>query len=416
MAIEIRELACGAVLLVEPMAGVKSCAMSWTLPAGAAAEPDDKLGISGIAAEMAQRGAGGRSSREHADALDAAGVGRSLDAGVRTSRLSATLVGQDLARAIPLLADAVVRPNMDEASFAPAKSLALQELDALTDDPQEWAGVEAMARHLPPPLNRSTYGTREGLEACTHADAVAFIKNGYVPHGSIIALAGDVDPVLAKETLDRALDGWTGKAAEPMAQGTAERGQHHVDDDGAQVQIMVVRDAPRDGTPEAACERLATAVLSGGMSGRLFTEVREKRGLCYAVHAGYTPERESGWISAYVGTTPERAAESLEVLRAELDRMATEAGAPTQEELERARVGLKSRIVFGGESTAARAGALANDYRKLARCRTLEERVAEIDAVTLDALRAHLASFDRGTPTVLTLGQSLATQPSRAEA
>ncbi|MFI4883207.1 MAG: M16 family metallopeptidase [Phycisphaerales bacterium JB064] len=407
MAIEIRELECGAVLLVEPMAGVKSCALSWTLPAGAAAEPEDKLGLSGIVAEMVQRGAGGLSSRQHADALDAAGISRSLDTGVRTSRLAATFVGQDLDKAIPLLTDMIARPNMDKDGFDPSQSLAIQELDALADDPQEWAGIEAMARHLPAPLNRSTYGTREGLSACTHADAVAFHRSFFVPQGSIISLAGDIDPLLAQDTLNAALSGWSGKAAISMGAGAAQRGTAHVEDDGAQVQIVVMRDAPRDGTPEAACERLAAAVLSGGMSGRLFTEVREKRGLCYAVHASYTPERETGWLTAYVGTTPERASESLEVLQAELDRLATSEGAPTEEELTRARVGLKSRIVFGGESTAARAGALGSDYRKLGRCRTLEERVAEIDAVTMDALRAHLASFDRGNATVLTLGPSL---------
>jgi predicted Zn-dependent peptidase len=416
MAIEIRELECGALLLVEPMAGVKSCALSWSLPAGAAAEPESRLGLAGIVAEMVQRGAGGLNSRQHADALDAAGVSRSLDTGVRTSRLGATFVGQDLARAIPLLANMVVRPAMETDSFEPAKSLALQELDSLADDPQEWAGVEAMARYRPPPLNRSTYGTREGLEACTHADAMDFLRTGFVPRGSLIALAGDVDPLLAQDTLNKALEGWTGSASEPLPTGQPQRGRAHIDDDGAQVQVIVVRDAPRDGTPEAACERLATAVLSGGMSGRLFTEVREKRGLCYAVHASYTPERETGWLTAYVGTTPERASESLEVLQAELDRLATPDGAPTEQEFERARVGLKSRIVFGGESTGARAGALARDYRKLARCRTLEERVAEIDAVTLPMLREHLASFDRGQATVLTLGQSLSSQPARAEA
>lgn len=416
MAIEIRELECGALLLVEPMAGVKSCALNWTLPAGAAAEPQGKLGLAGIVAEMVQRGAGGLNSRQHADALDAAGVSRSLDTGVRTSRLGATFVGQDLDKALPLLADMIVRPAMDRDAFDPAQSLAIQELDALTDDPQEWAGVEAMARHLPAPLNRSTYGTREGLEACTHAAAKDFLKAGFVPGGSLIALAGDVDPALAEDVLNSALTGWSGEAGEPMATGQPQRGRAHVDDDGAQVQVMVIREAPRDGTPEAACERLATAVLSGGMSGRLFTEVREKRGLCYAVHAGYTSERETGWLTAYVGTTPERAAESLEVLQAELDRLATPDGAPTAEEFERARVGLKSRIVFGGESTGARAGAMASDYRKLARCRTLEERVAEIDAVTLDGLCGYLAKFERGEATVLTLGQSLSNQPAKAEA
>ncbi|MCW5757846.1 MAG: insulinase family protein [Phycisphaeraceae bacterium] len=411
MPIEIRELECGAVLLVEPMAGVKSCALNWSLPAGAAAEPAERLGLSGIVAEMVQRGAGGLTSREHADALDAAGVSRGLDTGMRTSRLSATFVGQDLDQAIPLLADMIVRPNMDKDAFAPAQSLALQELEALDDDPQERAAVEAMARHLPPPFNRSNYGTRDGLSACTPADALKFLRSAYVPRGSIIALAGDVDPMLAQDALDAALTGWTGEKGEPTTRGQAPRGRDHIHDDGAQVQIIVMRDAPSEGTSQAACERLATAVLSGGMSGRLFTEVREKRGLCYAVHASYTPERDTGWQTAYVGTTPERAAESLEVLFAELDRLATPQGAPTEEEFQRARVGLKSRIVFGGESTAARAGALANDYRKLGRCRSLEERVAEIDAIDLPALRRYLADYDRGVPTVLTLGPAPASAP-----
>lgn len=414
MPIEIRELECGAVLLVEPMPGVRSCALHWSLPAGAAAEPEGLLGLSGIVAEMVQRGAGGLSSREHADALDAAGISRGLDAGVRTSRLAATFVGQDFHEAIPLLADMIARPNMAKDAFEPAKSLALQELESLTDDPQEWAAVEAMARHLPQPFNRSTYGTREGLTACTHADALGFVRSNYVPQGSIIALAGDVDPMLAEDALNAALAGWSGKATEPIARGPAPRGRDHVPDDGAQVQVVVVRDAPPEGTPQAACERLANAVLSGGMSGRLFTEVREKRGLCYAVHASYTPERDTGWQTAYVGTTPERAAESLEVLQAELDRLATQQGGPTEQEFQRARVGLKSRIVFGGESTAARAGALANDYRKLARCRTLEERVAEIDAIDLPALRRYLAEFDRGEATVLTLGPAPASAPMEA--
>lgn len=407
MGIKIRELECGAVLLVEPMAGVESCALSWTVPAGASAEPESRLGLSGVVAEMLQRGAGERNSRQHADALDSCGVSRSLEAGVRTARLSATFVGQDLDRAVPLLSDMIVRPAMAQDAFAPSQSLAIQELDALADDPQEWAGVEAMARHLPPPLNRSTYGTRAGLEACTHADAVAFHKDRYVPRGSIIAVAGAIDPTQVEDTFNAALAGWTGSASFPDATGQPERGVSHVEDDSAQVQIVVVREAPGDGTPAAACERLAAAILSGGMSGRLFTEVREKRGLCYAVHAGYTPEQAMGWLTAYVGTTPERAHESLEVLRAELDRLATAEGGPTPEEFERARVGLKSRLVFGGESTAARAGALANDYRKLGRCRTLEDRLAEVDAVTMDDLKAHLASFDRGKETILTLGPAL---------
>ncbi|GIW74331.1 MAG: peptidase M16 [Phycisphaerales bacterium] len=335
--------------------------------------------------------------------------------GVRTSLLSATFVGQDLDKALPLLVDSIVRPNLDAQDFEPARSLALQELQALADDPEERAGVEAMARHHPEPFNRSSYGSVQGLQACTHADAVAFHRARYVPGGSVIALAGDVDPARARRVLEDAFQGWSGRAEAPAPSGPARRGTTHLVDDSAQVQVVVVREAPPDGGPSAACERLACAILSGGMSGRLFTEVREKRGLCYAVHAAYTPESPTGWLTAYVGTTPERAGTSLEVLLAELDRLATPDGAPTAEELERARVGLKSRLVFGGESTAARAGALANDYRRLGRCRSLEDRLAEVDAVTLEGLRGHLNGFADRPQTVLTLGpasESLSSEPS----
>ncbi|MEL6797289.1 MAG: insulinase family protein, partial [Planctomycetota bacterium] len=153
-------------------------------------------------------------------------------------------------------------------------------------------------------------------------------------------------------------------------------------------------------------------VLSGGMSGRLFTEVREKRGLCYAVSAGYRGDDRFGAFSAYVGTTPERAQESLDVLTAELRRIRTPEGAVTADEFERARTGMRANIVFHGESTAARASALVADYQKLGRARTLDEMTAAIDAVTLDSLNEHLAETPLGGATLQTLGPKELTPPT----
>src|ERR1043165_6716293 len=124
------------------------------------------------------------------------------------------------------------------------------------------------------------------------------------------------------------------------------------------------------------------------MSGRLFTEVREKRGLCYSVSASYRGDRDYGVVMGYVGTTPERAQESLNVLFAELERIQTPAGKVEKDEFDRAKIGMKSRLVFSGESTGARAGALAGDWHRLGRARTLEEMAAEIDKVTLEIGRA----------------------------
>jgi predicted Zn-dependent peptidase len=145
-------------------------------------------------------------------------------------------------------------------------------------------------------------------------------------------------------------------------------------------------------------------VLSGGTAGRLFTEVREKRGLCYSVSAGYASGRDFGAVTAYVGTTPERAQESLDVLWAELARIGTAEGAVTQEEFERAVIGMKSRLVFAGESTAARAAGLATDLHRLGRARGLAEMAAQIDAVTLGQVADYLRRRDMGRVTIQTLG------------
>jgi len=153
------------------------------------------------------------------------------------------------------------------------------------------------------------------------------------------------------------------------------------------------------------------AVLSGGMSARLFTEVREKRGLCYSVHANYSSDRDFGLVSAEVGTQPERAQESLVVLVDELLRITTPEGAVSAEEFARAVAGMKSRLIFHGESTAARASTLAGDTFSRGAPRSLGEVAAEIDAISLEQLNAYLATRSLGRVTVQTVGPAELTMP-----
>jgi predicted Zn-dependent peptidase len=137
------------------------------------------------------------------------------------------------------------------------------------------------------------------------------------------------------------------------------------------------------------------------MSGRLFTEVREKRGLCYAVYAAYQSMRERGGVFAYAGTTPQRAAETLEVLTEQLKCLSD---GVAEDEYARAVVGLKTRLVMQGESTAARAAALASDQYLRGRPRTLDQVAAEIDAVSLDSLNRFVAEHRPDQFTTLNVG------------
>lgn len=402
--ITTRTLRCGMPLIVEQMAGVKSAALCWLLPAGSAYDPADKEGLSTMWAELLLRGAGARSSREHADAADRLGASRATELGAYTVRVGSTMLGERLLDALPLFVDMVLRPRMEEESIAPCRDLALQAIESLRDDPQERAMLLARQRHYPAPFNRSGLGTQAGLNALTREDLVSGWERLARPGRSILAVAGAVDPAPLERALNDLLNGWTGDTQEPGETAPPARGYAHEHDESSQVQIILVHDAPPERSDSAVLERLAVGVLSGGMSGRLFTEVREKRGLCYSVSAGYRADRDYGVVTAYVGTTPERAQDSLDVLIAELQRLGTPEGRVTSDEFHRAKVGLKSSLIFSGESTGARAVALASDQRKLGRPRSLEELAQRVDAVTLDQLNAYIATRTLGRPTIQTLG------------
>ncbi|HYE62797.1 MAG TPA: pitrilysin family protein [Phycisphaerales bacterium] len=402
--ITTRTLRCGMPLIVEPMSGVRSAAMCWLLPAGSAYDPADKEGLSTMWAELLLRGAGPRSSREHADAADRLGASRATELGTYTMRVGSTMLGERFLDTLPLIVDMVLRPRMDEDAVEPCRDLALQSLASLKDDPQERAMLLARSRHHAAPFNRSGMGTEEGLNSLSREDLADGWSSLAKPGRAIFAAAGAVDPDAIERALNDLLNGWSGNTEEPRPTSPPTRGYAHETDESNQVQIILAHDAPPEPAPECVLERLAVSVLSGGMSGRLFSEVREKRGLCYSVSAGYRADRDYGVVTAYVGTTPERAQESLDVLVGELNRLNEGAGAVTPDEFKRAKVGMKSGLVFSGESTGSRAVALASDQRKLGRPRSLEELARQIDAVTLDQLNGYLATRRLGKVTIQTLG------------
>ncbi|MCX5661945.1 MAG: pitrilysin family protein [Planctomycetota bacterium] len=401
-------LANGLILLAEPVAGAQSLAMSLLSPAGVAHEPADKLGVATVLAEMVCRGAGGLDARAHSEALDQLGVQRGT--GVETTKLhlGATLIGDKIGPALPLLLDMFLRPALDESTLGPSVDLALQSLDALEDEPQQKVFVELRDRHYPAPFGRSSLGRREDLESLTLKDVKSFWKRQVVAGGSILAFAGRFDWEELKDQVGELLGKWGGTVPEPKETSPGQRGVVQQSAETTQVHIGLAYDAPPEPDPASILQRAAAAALSGGMSGRLFTEVREKRGLVYSVYAAYAGQKDRGAMLAYAGTTAPRAQETLDVLVGELRRICAgvEAG-----EFERAIVGMKSRLVMQGESTGARAHAIAADQAILGRPRTLEELAALVGSVTLDKLNAYLREHPPGAMTLVTIGPAPLTMP-----
>jgi predicted Zn-dependent peptidase len=160
-------------------------------------------------------------------------------------------------------------------------------------------------------------------------------------------------------------------------------------------------DTARFTDPDYYNARVATSILSGGMSARLFTEVREKRGLCYAIGARYHSLKDAAGILCYAGTTPDKAQETLDVIVAEFRRLAE---GVTEEELDRAKVGLKSSLIMQSESSGSRAGAIGSDFYMLGRVRSLDEIKEKIEATTVESITAFLNRKPFEDFTVVTIG------------
>ena len=401
----------GLWLVAEPMPAVQSLAASWLAPAGVIAQPNQQQGVAALLAEMIFRGAGDLDAKAHSDALDNLGVQRSSHVGTTHLHLGATMLADNLTHALPLLADMLRRPTLDQSALEPSRDLAIQSLDALEDEPQQKVFDQLTERHYDPPFNRSPLGRREHLQNLTRDHVRQYARTTFVPDGTILAFAGRIDWDDLKTQITDAFADWTGQAPPSPTPEPPQRGYHHITAQTAQAHIGLAYDALPQPDPNSILQRAATAVLSGGMSCRLFTEVREKRALCYAVYASYAAQKNHGAVLGYAGTTVPRAQETLDVLAAELVRLSD---GIEQDEFQRAIVGMKSRLVMQGESTGARARSIAAEQYIYGRPRTLDDWAAEVDAITLDRLNDFIKATPPGPMTVVTIGPETLKCPDAA--
>lgn len=392
----------GLTLVAESIPGVRSAAFVLLLPAGAVTDPEGQEGMATLLEGLVYRGAGSRNARALSDALDSLGVQRSGGAELEQASFGAAMLADDLEAALALYADIVRRPHLPADQLSAERDLALKKLDRLNDSPAEKLFLHLRETYFTSPHRRTPLGTREGLLAITPEDVRADHARRYRPDGAILAVAGKVDWSRLQRVVEEQFGDWEGSAPPipaPIAQTSPQ--YRHIPQETAQEQIGVAYPSAGLGEPGYADARMAIEVLSGGMSGRLFTEVRERRGLVYSVRASHTSLKGAGVVFAYAGTTPERSQETLEVLLAELQRIAQ---GVTEEEVERARVGLLSALVMQGEASRARAQSIARDIYLLGRVRSLEEIRTTFSRVTPESIVAHLRERPPGNFTVVTLG------------
>jgi predicted Zn-dependent peptidase len=391
----------GLTLLAEQMPGMQSGAMTLLVPAGCSTDPSTRLGSATVLADLILRGAGARDNRALTDYLDSLGLQRSSSVGVHHTRLGCAALASKVIEGLGAYADIVQRPHLPENGFAAAKDLTLQALAGLDDDPRHKLSLKMREWAWPDPYGRNSLGKKEHLEKLTVEQVKGDWADRYHANGAILSFAGKVDFEQLKNEVARHFGDFRTREALPM-KTTPPPGRYHFEfAQSEQTHIGIAYPSVTEMDPGYYIARMAVEILSGGMSGRLFTEVREKRGLCYSVGASYSSLKHQASILGYAGTSNERAQATLDCFLAEIIRLSD---GVTQQELDRAKTGLKASTIMQGESTGARAGAIAHDYFMRGRIRTLDEIKTAIDSVTVDQVNAYLKQNRPSEFTIVIVG------------
>ncbi|HEV3127710.1 MAG TPA: pitrilysin family protein [Solirubrobacteraceae bacterium] len=383
----------GVRVVTEHMPSVRSVSLGFWIGTGSRHETDQQAGLSHMLEHLLFKGSSKYSSLEIDQIFDAMGAELNAGTGKETTSVYARVIDQHLDEAFDVMADMVFRPALTEIDSE--REVILEEIAMYEDDPQEKVfDTFGEAVFGDDPLGRAIIGRAEVI-AQTPAEAIKRFHDGrYTAANVVISAAGSVDhDALVSLAAERTalLDPTATAPAQPELPGTdtprvkferKETEQYHVCLGGAGI-------SRHDDRRFAL--RLLDTVFGGTSSSRLFQEIRERRGLAYAVYSFTGAYQDTGQIGLYLGTRTDNLAEAMGVVATELERLREDSATP--EELARAKENLKGRVVLALESTGARMNRLGSEILAGAPLLSIDESLERIEAVTLDDLTALVAEL-----------------------
>lgn len=391
----------GLMLIVEEMKDVQSAAFTCLVPAGSIFEPEGQNGNGSFLCDWLTRGAGDRDSRELSAALDNLGLQHNEHIGSQHVSFGGATIATRLPDSIRIYSDVIRRPHLPEDEFDAVRDGIEQSLKSLEDEPQRKATIELRRRSFTHPWSRPVDGTLEDLPNIT----VDTVRNHYTslfrPNDCIIGIAGNVDVMEMIDVVGEAFGDWQAKTPAKVTPGGTGPKRDFIQHESSQTHIGVAYDSVSYPDPDYYTAWAAVSVLSGGMSARLFTEIREKRGLCYSVYASQAAMKHEGRVLCYAGSSNDRAQETLDVLLQELKKLGD---GIQEEELARCKARAKSSLIMQQESTGSRAGSIARDWFLLGRVTTLQEVRDRVDELTVPMLLDYVHRKPAQDFTVLTIG------------
>lgn len=406
MSARLHRLANGLTVAVEPMAGIETVAVGLYADAGARSEPDGLTGLAHMVEHMVFKGAGGRSAKGIAEAIE--DRGGSLNAWTARDHtvFQARLLAGDLELGTQIVADLVRAPAFDPEELERERHVVLSELGESRDTPDDIIFDHLQgAAFADQPLGQPVLGHEETIAAIDVPAMRRWIAEQYRPDGLVLAAAGKVDEDQLLRLAERLFGDMAPGAAPAPSAASFAIGTHHDRRRFDQLHVAIGFAGVGHRDPDLQALSLFSSAAGGGMSSRLFQQVREERGLAYSIYSWAQPYAETGLFGVYCAAARGDAAEALAISRRILIETAETL---TRAELDRARAQAKAGLLMGLESVATRADHMARMIQIHGRIVPPAETIAEIDAVTLAQARAAGARTLASGEALATVGGKLA--------
>jgi len=383
----------GLRIVTERMPSVRSVALGFWIATGSRAEAPEQAGLSHVLEHLLFKGSSRYASLEIDQIFDEMGAELNAGTGKETTSVSSRVLDVHAGRAIDVMADMVFRPAFRDVDAE--REVILEEIAMYEDDPQDKVfdvlGEAVFGAH---PLGRPIIGRREVIADTPVDQIAAFHRARYGPQSIVVAAAGSVDHDALVSQVAELVDGGGAPPGDlpPEPEGFGEGPRMRFERKGTEQYHVCLGGLglARDDDRRFAL-RVLDNVLGGTSSSRLFQEIRERRGLAYAVYSFASHYAGTGQVGLYVGTRGEHLAESLRIVAAELERLHDEPATP--DELARAKENVKGRLVLSLESTTTRMNRLGASVLTAVPLLSVDELIERVDAVSLDDLRALAAEL-----------------------
>jgi predicted Zn-dependent peptidase len=403
MGVEVSRLSNGLTIATESLPHIESVAMGIWVKTGSRDEAKHQHGMAHLIEHMAFKGTGRRDAWTIASEIENVGGEINASTSVETTAFYARVLKDHLPLAIDILADILTDPRFDPAELEREQHVILQEIGAAHDTPDDVVFDrfnETAFRHQT--LGRSILGTPETVCSFTHLQLQEYIQSHYGADRMVVVAAGGVRHDDFVREVEARLGAFRPKAlCEPPEYGQYVGGDYREHRDLMDAQIVFGFEGRAYHVRDFYASNVLSMILGGGMSSRLFQEIREKRGLCYSVHAFHWGFSDTGLFGVHAATGKEDVPELVHLILKELRRAGDSIN---QEELDRARAQFRSALVMSQESPASRAGQIARQLLLFGRPIPNDELMERLSLLTVERLTDLSARLFASKPTVAAVG------------